>query len=73
MRNIQRSEVHQLERAQLEARLVPQDPVDGREVGHALADDAQGLGPEAAARVVDDEARCVLRLHRRVAHLASGS
>jgi hypothetical protein len=33
-------------------------------------DDAQRLGVVAAAGVVDDEAGRVLRLHRRVAHLA---
>jgi hypothetical protein len=69
VRDVQRGEVHQLERAELEADLVAQDAVDGGEVGHALAHDAQRLGVVAAAGVVDDEAGRVLRLHRRVAHL----
>ena len=50
--------------------MVAQDAVNRREIGHALAHDAQGFGAIAATCVVDDEAGGVLRLNRRVAHLA---
>jgi len=69
VRHVQRRQIKQFKRTELEADLVAQDPVDGGEVGNALADDAQSFGAIATARVVDDEARGVLRLHRGMAHL----
>jgi hypothetical protein len=54
---------------ELETHLVAQDAVNGGEIGHALADDAQCLGAKTTPGVVDDEARRVLRLHRGVPHL----
>ena len=70
MRHVQCRQVHQLEGPELETHLVAQDAVNGGEVGHALADDAQCLGAKTTPGVVDDEARCVLRLHRGVPHFA---
>ncbi len=70
VRHVQGRQVKQLEGAKPEADLVAQDAVDGGEIGNAFADDAQGFGAIATARVVDDEAGRVLGLHRGVAHLA---
>ena len=70
MRHVEPGEVEQLERPHAEAGAVPQDAVDLVELGDAFAKRLQRLGAEAAAGVVDDEARRVLRPHRRVA--ASG-
>ena len=69
VRNIQSGQIHQFERAELEAGLIAQDAVYGGEIGDTLADDAQRFGAVAAPGMVDDEAGRVLRLHRRVAHL----
>ena len=68
MRHVQRGQIHQFKRAELEADLVFQYAVNGGEVGDALRHDAQRLGAVAAPGVVDDEARCVLCAHRLVAH-----
>ena len=68
MRHVQRRQVHQLEGPELEADLVAQDAVDGGEVGHAFAHDAQGLRAKAAPGVVHDKAWGVLCLHGGVAH-----
>jgi hypothetical protein len=46
------------------------DAVDFAEIGDAFTQHAQGLGDEAAAGVIDDEARRVLGPYGRVAHAA---
>ena len=70
MGHIQGGEVHQFKGAQLEAHLVFQDAVNGGEVAHRFAHDAQGLGAIAAPRMVDDEPWGVTGAHRGVAHVA---
>ncbi|MCY1166223.1 hypothetical protein D9M73_61470 [compost metagenome] len=70
VRNVKCGQVHQFERAELEADLVAQDAVYGGEIGNAFADDAQCFGAVAATRMVDDKTRCVLRQYRCVPHLA---
>ena len=69
MRDVQPGQVHQLERPELEAHLVTQDAVGCGEIADAFADQAQCFGAITPTRVVDDEARCVRRAHRHMAHL----
>ena len=69
MRNVKRGQVHQFKGAELETDLVFQNAVNGGEIGHTFADDAQRLGAVATTGMVDDEARAVIGLHRRVPHL----
>ena len=59
--DIQGRQVHQFKGAEFEAHLVTQNSVDGGEVSHAFADDAQSLCAITASCMVDDEARRVLR------------
>ena len=70
MRDIQRGQVHQLERPKPESGLIAQDAVNRGEIGNALADDAQRFGAVAPPGMVDDEAWRVLRQHGRMPHLA---
>ena len=69
MRDVQRGQVHQFKRAELEAGLVFQYAVNGGEIGNAFTHDAQRFGAVTAPGVVDDKARRVLRLHGGVTHL----
>ena len=69
MRYVQRGQIHQLKRAELEAGLVAQNAVNRHKIGHALRHNPQRLGAKTAPRVVDDEARRVSGLHRFVPHL----
>ena len=69
VRNVEPRQVHEFERAELEADLVFQDAVDRGEVGHTLTHDTQRLCAVGTPGVVHDETRCVLRLYGCVAHL----
>ncbi len=66
VRDVEARQVEQLERSQAESGAIAQDAVDPVELRDALAENAQSLGAVAAAGVVDDEARRVLRAHRLV-------
>ena len=69
MRNIKRGQVHQFKGAEFETDLVFQYAVNGGEISHTFANDSQRLGAVATTGMVDDEARTVIGLHRRVPHL----
>ena len=68
MRDVEAHEVQELEGAQSETGALAHHLVDVGEAGDAFADDAQALGDQAAAGVVDQEARRVGGFHRGVAH-----
>ena len=68
VRDVQRGQVHQFKRAELEAGLVFQYAVNGGEIGNAFTHDAQRFGAVTTPGVVDDKARRVLRLHGGVTH-----
>ena len=65
---IQSGEVHQFERPELEAHLVAQDAVNGREVRHTFTNNAQSFRAISTPSMVNDKARRVLRQHCLVAH-----
>lgn len=70
MRDVERSQIQQLERPEPETGLLAHDAVDVRETRDAFARHAQAFGVHAAPGVIHDEARHVFRAHRRVTHAA---
>jgi hypothetical protein len=68
VRHVEPGEVHELAGPELEPRGVAQDAVEVLDRRHALGQDPQPLGAEAAPGVVHDEPGRVLRADRHVAH-----
>ena len=68
VRHVQGGQVEQFERAEFEAHLVFQYPVDGGEISNAFGRCAQGLCDVTAPRVVDDETGRVFGPHPLVTH-----
>ena len=61
--DIQPDQVGELERPHAKTGHIAQDAIDRLHIGHALGQDAQALGREAAPGMVDDEAGQVARQH----------